>query len=106
MANWSKRNKNFRDLTQSLDIDKLNKQEILKQLLNSEENENQIVRVAQQDALMIDDNPDNNRNQESIDNEQLSKIVFYRMIKNWPVATIGAKFKVTKESRNEAFKLI
>ena len=106
LANWSKGNKNFQDLTESQDIDKFNNQQIFKQLLNSEENEKRIVRVAQQDALMIDDNPDSDRNQESIDNAQLSKIVFYRVIKNWSVASIGANLGVTKESINKAFKLI
>ena len=55
---------------------------------------------------MIDDNPDSSRNQESIDNAQLSKIFFYRVIKNWSVASIGGKLGVTKESINEALKLI
>ena len=106
LANWSKGNKNFRDLTESLDINKFNNKQIFKQLLNSEENEKQTVRVAQQDTLMIDDNPDSDRNQESIDNAQLSKIVFYRVIKNWSVESIGAKLGATKENINEAFKLI
>ena len=93
-------------MTESLDIDKFNNQQIFKQLLNSEVNKKQIVRVAQQDALMIDDNPDSDRNQDSIDNAQLFKIVFYRVIKNYSVASIGAKLRVTKECIKEAFKLI
>ena len=55
---------------------------------------------------MIDDNPERDRNQESIDNAQLSKIVLYRVIKNWPVTSIGAKLGVTKESIDEEFKLV
>ena len=75
-------------------------------MLNSEEKEKQLVRVAQRGTLMIYDNPDNDRSQESIDNAQLTKIIFYRVIKNWSVTSIGTKLGVTKESIDEAFKLI
>ena len=89
---------------ESLDVDKFNNKQIFKLLLNSEENEKQIARVAQQDVLMIYDDPDSDRIQESIDNTQPSKIVI--VIKNWSVTSIGIKLGVSNKGIDEAFKLI
>ena len=106
LYDWAKINRNFRNLTECLSIDKDDNQQILEQVSDLNSQNRQQEWHGEQDVQMVDAQQEERKSLEDTVDELLVKIAYLRVIKKWSVVSIWAKLKITRENISKYFYLI